>query len=765
MSSYRTLYVIFLLSGAAGLTYQVIWLRWLSLIFGGTTASVSIVLSSFMLGLALGSWWVGRRLGRTRDPLALYGWLELGIGAFAIVFPLVSAASDGVFTAWVQVDSPPAWSLLVRALLAFSVLVVPTTLMGATLPLMAEYVRRGSLHGRSWKVGLLYAAHALGAALGALAAGFICIELIGVRATSLLAAALNFGVGGWALLVPRNAEAHAGISPVVGRPASTLEGKLALGVLAASGAMALASVALWTRTLESLIGNSSYAFALLLTVYLVGVALGSSLLSLFVKRLDQLPVWLIATQVVAASWIVVAIGLFYVLAEAIAEYGHTIQPIDFLLSTYLKSALILFPLALFSGAAFPIATRILDPDADDAGGAWVAKAYCWNTVGAVTGVAFAGFVIAPNLDFIQSIYVLVVLYGTTAVLASAALLISRTSIAATAAAAIFVTAGGLATLGVVRSSASGRFADHIHEGYPMFEVAYHEPGLQGVTTVLKPRDGREGPAPNPMLLVNGRRMTAKLTATKMMAHLPMLLHPDPQDALVIGFGMGTSYRSALAHGGSVTTVERVGEVFGSFDHFHDDAEVVRSHPRGRMITSDGRGFLKLTRERYDVITIEPPPSIDGAGVNHLYSRDFLELARTRLKEGGIMAHWIPAPHAQASVDDWNTFSMLLRTFAQVFPHRRVIQSDPWIGVHVLGSMRPIEATREQLEGRLGRPAIGADIAEWGGLPEEYFTNFVEPKGAALQGNVIVTDDRPRLEFNLLRGWKAKSQKTVPPVWW
>jgi len=109
--------------------------------------------------------------------------------------------------------------------------------------------------------------------------------------------------------------------------------------------------------------------------------------------------------------------------------------------------------------------------------------------------------------------------------------------------------------------------------------------------------------------------------------------------------------------------------------------------------------------------------------------------------------------------------MLLRTFAQVFPHRRVIQSDPWIGVHVLGSMRPIEATREQLEGRLGRPAIGADIAEWGGLPEEYFTNFVEPKGAALQGNVIVTDDRPRLEFNLLRGWKAKSQKTVPPVWW
>ncbi len=132
-----------------------------------------------------------------------------------------------------------------------------------------------------------------------------------------------------------------------------------------------------------------------------------------------------------------------------------------------------------------------------------------------------------------------------------------------------------------------------------------------------------------------------------MAHLPMLVHPNPEDTLVICFGMGTSYRSAITHGGRVTTVELVDEVFAAFDHFFDDADEVRVYPDGRMITNDGRNFLKLTRDRYDVITIDPPPPIDGAGVGHLYSYDFLELARARLKPDGIMAHWIPAPHAKA----------------------------------------------------------------------------------------------------------------------
>ena len=759
MTSDRVLYTLFLLSGAASLTYQVIWLRWLGLIFGSTTASVSIVLSSFMLGLAAGSWLAGRSLGRARNPLAIYGWLELGIGVFALGFPIVTVASDGLFMWLVAADSPQAWSLVVRAGLAFSVLVIPTTLMGATLPLMTEYVRREAVEGRGWRVGLLYGFNTLGAALGTIAASFICIELFGVRSTGLLAAALNLGVGCWALRLSSGPRSAAPAAPVTTPGETPFESKLAIAVLAASGASALASEVLWTRTLESLIGNSTYAFALMLVVYLIGIALGSALVSLWVKRIPHLALWLIATQAATACWIVVAIGLFYALAAAMQEYAHSIQPVGFLLATYLKSSAILFPLALLSGAAFPIATRMLDPHANDAGGALVARAYSWNTLGAVLGAAFAGFVLAPKLDFIQSIYALVALYGGTALCASAALLLARSPIRTTALAVSITLAVGVTTLGLVRSADSGRFVRGIQQSHPDAEVLYHEPGFQAVTTVVQSRAGRS-------LLENGRGMTTQVTATKMMAHLPMLVHPDPEDTLVICFGMGTSYRSAITHDGRVTTVELVDEVFDAFDHFFDDADAVRAYPNGRMITNDGRNFLKLTRDRYDVITIDPPPPIDGAGINHLYSYDFLELARARLKPGGIMAHWIPAPHARAGVDDWDTFAMLLRTFARVFPHQVVIPSYPWVGLHVLGSIQPITTSRKQLEERLARrPAVARDIDEWGGLPEGYFDQRVVPEGKALQGDLLVTDNWPRLEFNLLRSWRAKSRKSVPYVWW
>src|SRR5262249_12688512 len=137
--------------------------------------------------------------------------------------------------------------------------------------------------------------------------------------------------------------------------------------------------------------------------------------------------------------------------------------------------------------------------------------------------------------------------------------------------------------------------------------------------------------------------------------------------LVICFGMGTTFRSAMSHGGHVTAVELVPEVLDAFPVFHPDAAAVRRDPRGRLLAGDGRNFLLLTRQRFDVITIDPPPPIDGAGVNHLYSRDFLRLARSRLRPGGVMAHWIPYPGTGSGVADWPTFARLLHSFADVFP--------------------------------------------------------------------------------------------------
>ncbi|MEK8015916.1 MAG: fused MFS/spermidine synthase [Candidatus Parabeggiatoa sp.] len=759
-------YLIFTASGAAALIYQVIWARWLGLVFGNTATSVSIVLGSFMLGLALGSYIVGRRLHRIDNPMLVYAYLELGIGLFALCFPLLSMLTDGIFTSIVNADSSLTWSMTVRAMLAFTLLAVPTTFMGATLPLLTDFFRRDPRQTRSWKVGLLYAANTFGAAIGTIIASFILIELIGVRSTTLLAAALNFLVAYIGLKYARSTHLRpAANSASAGKRSLDTMGKLAVAVLAASGAIALASEVLWTRALEILIGNSTYAFAMILVLYLLGIAIGSWVMSLVVNRLKSLPLWLAALQMGMGIWIIIAIILFNIISESISQYAYTPVDITRLFWHYLQAVSILFPLAFFSGATFPVATRILEPNSEDAEGVLIAKAYAWNTIGALFGSLIAGFGIAVLFDYFQAIYLLAVLYGFTAIIT--VMVVLGTSWKTVQKQYVAITLGMLSLVligfGFVQAMEKNRFVTRFNAKNPIMEVVYHQPGLQAVTSALKRRDQPLAES----LLVNGMGMTVKVTDTKMMAHLPMLIHPAPENTLVICFGMGTTYRSAISHGQKVTVVELVDEVFEAFDYFYADAERVRTYPKGQMITNDGRNFLKLTRERFDVITIDPPPPIDAAGVNHLYSKELLELARARLNEGGIMAHWIPFPSAKAGVNDWPTFNMLLATFASVYPHTAMLPGWHGIGLHVIGSMKPINISEEYIQQRLLMldTVTQEDINEWNTVPITYYQDLTPMPLSQLAEYALLTDDRPSLEFNLLRYWRTGIQKLHPDVHW
>jgi spermidine synthase len=751
-------YCVFTISGATALIYQVLWGRWLSLIFGNTTASVSVVLGSFMLGLALGSWLVGHRLSRIQRPLALYAWLELGIAAFAVAFPWLARLVDSFFTVVVSDDSPQNVGLAVRAFLAFALLVVPTTFMGATLPLLTDFFRRSPHYTRSWKVGLLYAANTFGAALGAIAGSFVLIELIGVRGTMLLAAGGNALVAAWAFrssratfLIPLQA-LRADLPP---QEAMT---RLALTVLAASGATALASEVLWTRTLEIVVGNSSYAFAIILVVYLVGLAAGSALMSLAVNGLQRLPLWLAATQAAMGLWIAVAIVDFQGLSSRLAPYGWKALSVPMLLALYARAAAVLAPLALISGAVFPIATRMMDPRCDDAAGTLIARAYSWNTLGAVAGSLIAGFVIAPRLDYFEALSFLIFVYALTALVGLGWAIrwgsLGGVRRVGTPLAVLALALGGLGLAGI-------RGVGPMPQGWEPskgFEVLFHEPGVQGVTSVLR-RDHES------YLVVNGTAMTVKATATKVMAHLPLLIHRSPEDMLVIGFGMGTTYRAAISHGVRVTVVELVPEVYRAFGFFFADADRVRSYPNGRVVFNDGRNFLALTHAHFDVITLDPPPPIDAAGVNNLYSKEFYELARDHLKPGGLMAQWIPLPGTSAGVDDRQTFFMLLRTFQEVFPETLVLTGTPPIGVHVLGSMTRIDVSPEQIQRRLNDESVADDLNEWDHVRPDYFRRLAKPLGVPeLEAASLNTDDRPRLEFDLIRAWRGATRKTYPLIW-
>ena len=760
-------YAIFTASGAAGLIYQVIWARWLSLVFGNTTVSVSIVLSSFMLGLALGSWLIGRRLHLIRDPMRLYAYLEFCIGIFAICFPLFSGAVEWLFSEMVNTDTTLIISLGIRSALAFSLLLLPTTLMGATLPLLTDFFRRDPKPGSSWKVGVLYAANTLGAALGTALAGFFLIELIGVLATTQLAAILNFAV---ALIGFKYSNRPISLPVSTTNVGDGLQrsGKIALMVLSAGGATALASEVLWTRALANIVGNSTYAFAMILVVYLVGIALGSWLMSLFVNRIKNAPLWLVTVQAAMGLWTLAAIFMIDLIRAHI--FSDSFQPIHSItVPAYLwncfKAMGILAPLALLSGASFALATRIMDPESEDARGVLIARAYAWNTIGAILGALAAGFAIAPFMDIFQSVYLLAVLYSLIGLLAYFGFNAGNSGnlqrlLKKPAELGFCTLLVVLIGTGVYQIGADSHFNKRFQIRFPKRQIVFHKPGLQGITTAIKMRSKTLAH----QLLVNGMGMTYKVSDTKIMAHLPMLLHPDPENTLVICFGMGTTFRSAISHHVQVTAVELFKEVYEAFPYFFDDADRVRAYPRGNLVTNDGRIFLKLTRERYDVITIDPPPPIDAAGVNHLYSKDFLELALSRLNDGGILAHWIPLPGASAGVDDRYTLAMLLATFSEVYPFSYVLRGWNGLGVHVLGSNKPIEISRENIHRRLAVKSVAQDIAEWDNIPPDYFEKLSPLEPIDFSGS-LVTDDRPLLEFNLLRYLKAGTKKSAPLMAW
>ena len=754
-------YLMFFASGAAALTYQVIWARWLGLIFGNTTLSISIVLGAFMLGLAAGSWLAGRRLHRLRDPMMAYVILEAGIGVYAMLFPLLLQGTDWLYVRIVAVETPASLSLGIRSVFAFLLLVVPTTCMGATLPLLTDFFRRHPRQTRSWKVGLLYAANTFGAAAGTLAASFFLIEMIGVLSTNQVAAMFNFLVAGMGYQISRALGGGQAPEPAGAGRASPSE-VLVIGVLAASGATALASEVLWTRPLSTLVGNSTYAFATILFIYLTGIALGSWMMSLVVQRLKALPLWLAALQGAMGLWILVAIVLFEWLQHHLRARILDTVTLTQLLGLYAQCISILLPLAWFSGAMFPVATRLLDPGSDNAAGTPIARAYAWNTLGALGGSLLAGFVIAPHLDFFQALYLLAAIYALTtlAALAWSHWLALLRPLPRLASGAVCLMAMGVAVFGIVRANGESRFIARLRILHPELEVPYHVLGIQGVTTVLKRRSASSGE----LLLVNMRGMTGKTTDTKMMAHLPLLFHPSPDNTLVICFGMGTTYRSAVTHQGKVTVVELVQEVLDAFEHYYEDAPRIRHYSKGRMIQNDGRNFLKLTRESFDVITVDPPPPIDAAGVNNLYSREFIELAKTRLKEGGILAHWIPR-QGTGGVYDAATFTMLVSTMYHAFPHVYVLNGIDGYGVHVLGSGRPIRANLERIKTRLNNETVSKDLREWKAVPLEFFLQLSKLTGGEIDEVEQVSDDTPHLEFNLLRRWHFNTIQPIPLVPW
>jgi spermidine synthase len=738
--------LVFLLSGAAGLIYEVVWARQLVLVFGNTTQAVSAILTGYFGGLALGSLVGGRIADRVRRPLRMYGLLELLLVVVVLITPLLFRSLDDLYRPLFQsLSGSPTELQLVRYGLALLALAPATVLMGATLPTLARHLaRRRSELGSSF--GRLYAANTIGAIAGTLVAGLVLIELLGLTATLVVGAIGSATAGLSAILIDRRDTAPGvppPVAPVVA-PAviaaaapPSADRSIALAVAFVSGLTSLGYQLLWTRTLASGSGNTTYVFTLILATFLVGIAAGAAIITRRANRLGSVVGTLGLVQVGVSA---------IVLAGLVILSGQT-PALPFIV----RVIVVVLPATLVLGLTLPLASRLVggaDGSGSEGGlGRDAGLLLAANTIGAIGGTFVVPFFLIPVIGSLRALVLLAFInagFGVWLLIRGRELPLPRRR---------FSAAIGVAVLAVALVSM----------GLPGDPLVM-DPGATRLTktSVLLASAEDEiaavqagGTSRSPTLLVGGTGMTKLSVDTKLMAYLPLMVRPTATRMLVIAFGMGSAYRAGLIAGLTVEGVELVPSVPSMMQWFYPDAASVLADPSGHITITDGRNYVQLSDQHYDLIVVDPPPPIASSGTSVLYSQEFYEASAGRLNDGGVMMEWIPYDQ---TVDE---FRAHVQTFRSVFPNVLIAFGPRNGGVYMLGSRGSVSVDPANVAQVLTRPEILDDLmdttdnpianrADWAARIDS-LTWISGGQVAAFAGSApIITDDRPFTEYFILR---------------
>lgn len=759
-------------SGLAGLVYEVTWTRLLTLHLGHTTAAGSAVVGAFLLGLAGGATLMGKR-ARTVTPqaaLRTYAALELGVGVVAVLLPFALDALGPVL-AWAYRDAAPGLLFPVtRVVLAILLVMTPALALGATFPLAVRWFASGA-PDRARRSGVLYAANTLGAAAGALLAGFVLIPTFGVWRTTLCGVAAGVVSATLALVAARgavaakNAETGAAparekenAAPPAATAADTARLRLAAGVLGLSGLAALLHELAWTRVLALAIGPTTYAFAAALAAVIAGSAAGAWIGTWLVRRLRE-PAAALAFALAGAA---IAAAVTYALAgrqvplyvaSALATGGAGDAWI--LRGAFITAALVV-PTALCLGLAFPLALAMAGATRDDATGRFSAI-YAWNTAGSVAGSLAAGFLTIPafGLQTTLQIACACLLLATAAVFLRGGLSEgARTAVgtAAVAAATVVVTAPPWDR--ALMASGAYLYAPFVPPGLPLEPMLkagalrYYEDGA-AATVSVKTLTGTT------TLTVDGKTDASNrgdMLTQALVAHVPLLLHPAPSRVAVVGLGSGVTAGAALTHPVSaVDVIELSPEVVEASRFFVTENRAALGDPRTRLIVGDGRSHLRLSRQTYDVIVSEPSnPWI--AGVAALFTREYFAEAKARLAPGGVFCQWANA----YNIGDGD-LRAIAGTFLGEFPGAAALLVGEYdvlfVGVAPGGPTHG-DVPWAQIARGLTRPDAAADLARYGARTPFAILSLVvagpRELAAFAAGAGALDDDRLPLEFSAPR---------------
>jgi spermidine synthase len=765
--------VLFAVSGAAALIYEVVWTRLLTLHMGHGLAAASTVLAAFMGGLAAGAGAAGRAAGRMPPAraLRLYAGLEIAIAVLALLMPLALGAVRPILAATYADGNGGTTFALLRLTSALLLLCIPAACMGATFPVASRWMVRGA--GRAGQdAGALYAVNTLGAAAGAILAGFTLIPALGLRGSTLVGVVLNLIAASGAWLVASRAVGGSTSAPVdppegghhkqqskghhKGKKKERHEPEvilsrpwLAATALGVSGFASLTLQVVWTRLLVQILGPTTYAFSTVVSIFIVGIAGGATLGSWLVMRVKSTATGLAAALLVSAGLgLAAASGVDLALlriGEIVARPG--VQFADVLRQEIVLVATLLLPMTLAFGAAFPFAVA-LATGRDDRVTEQIGLVYAVNTVGAILGSLLSGFLLVPSLG----------LHGTIRAVAALGALTALVVLVTSARGA-----GRLPGLALAAAVAAGIVMvprwnpSLLSSGAYKYAPALRGPDMPTALTAGELLSYREGAistvavrklAGTVSLAIDGKvdaSNAGDMLTQRLLAHVPLLLHPNPQRAAILGLGSGVTLGSALTHPLEEAAVLEISpDVVEASRFFEAENHRALQDPRTRLIVGDGRTHLLLGHQQFDMIVSEPSnPWM--AGIASLFTREFFQAARNRLAPGGVLCQW--AHTYDISSGDLRS---IVATFLSVFPDGTL-----WLvgdaDVLLVGSTEPLDARIAGMAAAMQRPGVAEDLANVGvRTPFPLLSMFVA-QGEALKawadGAPIQTDDRSPLEFS------------------
>jgi spermidine synthase len=747
----RTAALLFF-SGVVGLVFETLWVKQLGQVVGVDVHAVSVALSAFFAGLALGGSILGRLADRAVRPVRLYAQLEASVAVLGVLSTLALARSAALFVALQDAAGPLAWAL------PFGLVGVPAFLMGGTLPALVRSLRPDTA-SLAPATGALYAANTAGAVVGTLATPFVLVPAFGIQGTGFFVAALGLAVATAAVLVDRRSPASTQQTPVAADaspPDVRRDARLALALYAVAGGVALGYEVVWFELLVQFMSTRSYAFAVMLTIYLSGLALGSYLFTRLGLR-DRDP-WrvlggLLAGAGVSAVGAVALLGPWLPDVQAFAGmWGMRVtgrETVEAAARFAVAAMVVVLVPTMLLGAAFPAAAR-LTASAPRVGRD-IGRILALNTAGGIAGTLLTGFVLVPWLGLVRSLGCLAivgaVLGGLAIVRAERGRLTALVLVALPVAIVALTPRDTLATLlADKRGGTLVFYAEDTGGTVAVLEqsttgAAFRRLYIQGVS--------------------NSGDALPSLRYMRLQALLPLIVHPrTPRSALVLGFGTGITAGALLAYpplerrvvAELLPSVVKAGPLFaGNLGAATD--------PRIAIRIGDGRHELLRADEQYDVITLEPPPP-SAAGVVNLYSSDFYALCRKRLAPGGLMAQWWPLP----TQNDEDSRS-LVRSFLDVFPHVTLWTTE----LHemlLVGAERPLALDAARIAGRFAVPQTARALAEIGiESPEALLATFITDRAGLEQyaeAALPVTDDRPRIEH---AAWvrRGEFQRVLPKL--